>query len=56
MKATEPVFRLVISYRVYVAERASAQMDGTLRRGVTIFLAIGGMIVIVLAILAFYNA
>jgi len=31
-------------------------MDSTLRRGVSIFLAIGGAIVVVLLILAFYNS
>mgnify|MGYP001552107641 CR=1 FL=1 len=40
---------------MYVTERVSEPMDGTLRRGVTIFLAIGGVIVIGLAILAFYS-
>jgi hypothetical protein len=31
-------------------------MDSTLRQGVTIFLAIGGAVVVVLVVLAFYNS
>jgi hypothetical protein len=31
-------------------------MDNSLRQGVTVFLAIGGVIVVVLVVLAFYNS
>jgi hypothetical protein len=55
-KATEIRAASVILWREYRLADARGHMDNTLRQGVAIFLAIGGAIVVVLVVLAFYNS